>query len=1846
MRLELLGGAIMAVIFAIFAAVAMGAYVVAMMARVVLLWVLIIMSPLAFIWQVLPATQGYAERWWKEFKEQVLVAPIMVFFLWLTFATLGTGTVIRDIQDGQGGKSSVIPLQNEASDEMAVSLSKISSWERMASFLVAIAFLFIGIKEVGETGAVGSRIIGNAVDFGKKVATVATGFGAAKFLAGKGSSLVGSALMAPVSGAGWLAKKGMWHVAGKHIVNKAKTTYAAAADLYYKQGGKMTAKGYQLRNDAGAKTAELVQEKELLSKETDPGKRAEREKKVEELDTQLEDIQTQMQGEYAGGFIGKSARRGIQYEKQLAKTEKQMENSKKLLWKSVGSEAGGKVLFGMGVGTGSRGLGFMPLQDKIEDLVKKGLTSVGGVTRTQKIADIDTEIEQKKTKGGDTARLEKKKQKLEEERAESGEFSWGRRLATHMGKRANFFRFGADQFEFDEDLAKTVYGEKGITAKDRVERGWLKAEEARSGAKDEEFESLGEKQALYRPRAKYDVKNGKFGWQATKGGMMDQIAQHKVGAEVHQDAIKLANSQARMKIVAEFDARTKQGAGLDTREAELEKKLEEAGSITETSLADQIKQLEGRIGGIDTEREERAEALVKAQKDAEKNLPERDEKIKALDAVIEKAGADSDEGKKAAAEKEELEAKNKKEADNIQGINDHIAGLDEEKKKILGGEEESGTLALLEAELKDLESIIGSGDEAIRQKLGDIDNDILAEQDKLKAADASLATVAGRRGKAQAESAALAADPEKAKKVESIQQKIEELERRKKEVEKMKGGSARNRLRRNITAQLEGKEGEVTIVVKDPKTGEMKDTIVQGGLYDALKNAKGPAAKNQQELERIQKEEDEAKKQKQEAEKSIADKTHRREIIEKKDTGWYTTEIGGLKDRLHGIDDEKEREKLGKLQGQLAVVRGGDVGQIEAKIVELKEKDDPESKLELEKLEKQLAEIKDPTRLDDAAKAERAGRLQQVHEATVAPLKQELAEVRAKKSDLKRKAQKLPSGVTYDDFLHTKSKAGHIAHILEQDEDRLFHEFEKKEYKGALDLDQAAKDVNRGKFDPRSKKFEEERKVLQTQFDDRRSKGTVGTLDEQRLALEKQRKDATEELAGIERPLKQIEAEIKKMEELEKKLTEEFDKDKTTPERKEEILPILDKIREEKESKQVDLAKVAGGTDEERAKVAARREVLGTTIKQKDDDIIKARTEIRAAEDNMRKTDPAYARLERQLREKNKQIDEVKDEDWKVKGERLRNGDTSVAHEVIHEIDHQIQTATGNKDVEEVNRLTKEKAQWEELEHHLPDTSLAWRFGVSKAKQEDTTKGYKYAHNLLLSESEQRSVYDERGLDVPKTTLTELIEQSSKSFGEMSIDSFVANVGPMLTSMIKKKKAGTLTEQDKAGLMGLFKRGMDRSWLDDAIYAIRNNKEAKEQIGDKLGWKDNIYTDDKIRDIQMLFATADVDFVKKNATMSYFQDVGENEFGMKQGEINEGIRTGVFKNKAGKDITAEFKGKVDGLIESNGFDQTDEHKQLFDSIFASTMGYDQQKLDEMQKLRTRALNDYLETTRKNQSEFQFLGNLRTDALKSGHVENAGYALAREVGGGESLYMGMGVRSARRHVMGDARKMDLRNRAGMQSHSFGYLDEDNGQVITEIHQDKFGDLMNGVDPRTWNAVNPRMRVHMMGLSSSDKFGSYRDTDDSFYVSRMTNSDGTQTNAAKTWNTKLSKDKKFSGHWQRAKTQNDQEGLIATAQMNRVFAREMRGSMSAFVMAAAEASGGNATNAAMDGNINFKIFNPKKGTAKLYQNVNQLIADYNKGDWSMDGELPVERINNFIPTDPANRTKVKATYDDLG
>ncbi len=530
----------------------------------------------------------------------------MVLCLLPSFATFGGGGIVEHLEDNHPqGQAASVSQANAVGDltdkKPGASINEAASWENMANFIVAIAFLWVGIEQVQKLGVRGGGLTSGAIDFGKKVATIASGYAAGRWLVDKGADIGGKA----IKGAAYYAPA----IGGEKWEKRAQIIGNAAKGWYYGKGFEVTKeaedardklsgkKGLYALQDAKTKEgqkaikaeiAELNGEREKVEEsaaaeiaaiQASDKKDEDKEKAIQEVqmskDDELNKIAQEVQEKQSllaeacavdenalasdikeqeeilrkgvgGGIFGRLARSGMGLDKQVGKTVGQAETRKQLLRKRTGSQSGGTVLNGMvqfGMGVERAKLFGIPLGKKFGDTYKSPLR--------------------------------------------------------------------------DRD------------AQDRIEEGWLQAEQARGAAKDYDIQTEGRLEVLRQARLKYNPSSGKIGYEFKKGSMAERIEERKMKGEGYDSDIRLLELQARGDLLSKAEKQMDK-IGEMPGIKKMTKQLNSLGD-TMSSLEDAIdalKAIEAAQGHIDAYNAHDAEAYLAELK--EKNPEKAEEELQVM----------------------------------------------------------------------------------------------------------------------------------------------------------------------------------------------------------------------------------------------------------------------------------------------------------------------------------------------------------------------------------------------------------------------------------------------------------------------------------------------------------------------------------------------------------------------------------------------------------------------------------------------------------------------------------------------------------------------------------------------------------------------------------------------------------------------------------------------------------------------------------------------------------------------------------------------------------------------------------------------------------------------------------------------------------------------------------------------------------------------------------------------------------------------------------------------------------------------------------------------------------------
>lgn len=161
---SIVGSMILALIFSVISVVVILTMLVMLAMRIIYLWVYIVLSPLAYLTAAFPQGRSKSERWWTEFSQYVVVGPVLAFFIWLAFVSLG-GVAGSDEMKNFGVEKTSNVL-NEADSSVPagnVALTEAGSEENMIKFIISVGMLLGGLMLAQEMGGKVGAIAGKGM---------------------------------------------------------------------------------------------------------------------------------------------------------------------------------------------------------------------------------------------------------------------------------------------------------------------------------------------------------------------------------------------------------------------------------------------------------------------------------------------------------------------------------------------------------------------------------------------------------------------------------------------------------------------------------------------------------------------------------------------------------------------------------------------------------------------------------------------------------------------------------------------------------------------------------------------------------------------------------------------------------------------------------------------------------------------------------------------------------------------------------------------------------------------------------------------------------------------------------------------------------------------------------------------------------------------------------------------------------------------------------------------------------------------------------------------------------------------------------------------------------------------------------------------------------------------------------------------------------------------------------------------------------------------------------------------------------------------------------------------------
>ena len=176
-----------AIILSVVAVVVIAMITIILVYRIVMLWFLVILSPLAYILTTFPKGQQYAGMWWGELSKNLVMGPVMMFFLYLSFFSGSINPQNASVALPEGGGLAKIdipesvnpdgtpanPLNVSGNQTVSLGLSEKQSAVGMFDFLIIIGLMVGSLIAGQKIGGAGASWAGKGVStlskMGKKV---------------------------------------------------------------------------------------------------------------------------------------------------------------------------------------------------------------------------------------------------------------------------------------------------------------------------------------------------------------------------------------------------------------------------------------------------------------------------------------------------------------------------------------------------------------------------------------------------------------------------------------------------------------------------------------------------------------------------------------------------------------------------------------------------------------------------------------------------------------------------------------------------------------------------------------------------------------------------------------------------------------------------------------------------------------------------------------------------------------------------------------------------------------------------------------------------------------------------------------------------------------------------------------------------------------------------------------------------------------------------------------------------------------------------------------------------------------------------------------------------------------------------------------------------------------------------------------------------------------------------------------------------------------------------------------------------------------------------------------------
>lgn len=162
----IIGSYVLGLIYVLIALVVITTMLAMLVMRIVMIWIYVVLSPLAYLMSAFPGGQKYSSQWWSEFTKNLIVGPVLAFFIWLSFTALQAQTTTEfneSFKIDSSATTESVAAEAGITGGTDTTGTNASTPGVFIKFVIAIGMLIGGLKISQEIGGAAGGIAGKGM---------------------------------------------------------------------------------------------------------------------------------------------------------------------------------------------------------------------------------------------------------------------------------------------------------------------------------------------------------------------------------------------------------------------------------------------------------------------------------------------------------------------------------------------------------------------------------------------------------------------------------------------------------------------------------------------------------------------------------------------------------------------------------------------------------------------------------------------------------------------------------------------------------------------------------------------------------------------------------------------------------------------------------------------------------------------------------------------------------------------------------------------------------------------------------------------------------------------------------------------------------------------------------------------------------------------------------------------------------------------------------------------------------------------------------------------------------------------------------------------------------------------------------------------------------------------------------------------------------------------------------------------------------------------------------------------------------------------------------------------------